>query len=304
MQSRLSIFALVICLYGIILPVNLQAKEEPDTIKYAIKVIPLNGLRRPIKTWQESMAYAMKSSEKEMSEVLDTTDFIQCIGYRYKGIIQTEEEKQKIYKTMLSDSALTVKEITPYQYQLVKMKESVLNRELLDKQLSEILKVGSEWIEIDWKWQGKIYHSTAIIHDDSVCDGIACFKLTPSSLFFPAELRDSLDIDAVPHVIWMVRGRSKKSEIQYNGYEYKGKIKDEAERNDFIERYISDFKEGDFNFRSKLKRLVASVVRVGTKLVEICWNNQNESTLRYSIGIVSEEDLDELAGKLLNEQTL
>lgn len=135
------------------------------------------------KTWQERLEYAMSKKSASM-------DSIRCIGYTYKGRIETEVEKHKTIERLFSDSSNIVQYVGTQNYEIVSIKTMMQELNALGitegifakikSQLKDSVRIGMDLIEIEWLYKGNTFYSTAIVSNEYggfIYDNIGYFIL-------------------------------------------------------------------------------------------------------------------------------
>ncbi len=179
-------FYFVLCLV-FSLPISLRLNAEGIEEERLASVIRVADTPQDtLKTWKEHIEYAMERSRERMAEASDTTAVIQCVGYRYKGKVNNEAERRKVIDAFFADNAPAAGETSLSHYQIVPMKTFLAQLELkggerpletLKNRIAHAVRIGTELIEIDWRYRGRIYHSMGIIYGNDIIDSVGSLML-------------------------------------------------------------------------------------------------------------------------------
>lgn len=153
------------------------------------------------RTWQEQVDFA-----ENHANVMTRSNFdqVKLVGYTYLGKISSEEQMVKLWADLFADEVEIVVypngNITDYEivslkearekYQALEMDKST---ELLKEQLDSVVHIGTELIEMEWEYRGRIIHSTAIVHKGKIVyDHIGSMIVIPKNMSQNSKVKPSV----------------------------------------------------------------------------------------------------------------
>ena len=148
--------------------------------------------QNPPKTWKEQLEYVIQNSNNNFNDSIH----LSLIKYTHKGVINSEAQKLKIINLLFSEDAPTVLSYPPAVTKdtvtigdscvikeksypifkiisISKMREIVKTAGLEDptmqarEKLKEIIKIGYEYLELEWKFNDKKFKSLCIISNEN-----------------------------------------------------------------------------------------------------------------------------------------
>lgn len=147
---------------------DILVDEIAETVKIEQETTP--------KTWQEQLDFAKKHSNTTTKSQINQISFVEYTNI-YK--IESKEQIETFWNNLFDDKSEIV--IYPNQntnyfeiislglarekYQNLKIDQAI---EFIKNQLDSIVDIGTELIDLEWKYNGRIIHSTAIIHRNKI----------------------------------------------------------------------------------------------------------------------------------------
>lgn len=167
-------------------------------------------------TWQKQLEYAKNNYDKDAKG--DVAQ-LRLLSYTYKGMIKSEVERKRILDSLLSadapivlnlpqiieaDTIITnksreIRQKSFPQFGIItirKMQElnKAIGREDLmaqmRKQLLNLVQIGFEYLELEWSYKGKKYHSLCVVSNEwggIIYEPIGGFVLTGSTNIIMSE---------------------------------------------------------------------------------------------------------------------
>ena len=143
----------------------------------------------PLTTWQEQLEYA-KNNSGRLNE--GDASHLNLINYVYKGTIKSEIDKNKVISSLLSLDAPVVMHLPPIirtdtiimgdscvmkeksfpKFEIATIRELIEIAEttgeenpviLMKRQLGQLIQIGFEYLELEWQYKGKTFHSICIV---------------------------------------------------------------------------------------------------------------------------------------------
>ena len=160
-------------------------------ILFAVCFIYANSsiAQTPLTTWQEHLEYA-KNNFGGLNE--GDASHLNLINYVYKGVIKSEIDKNKVIGSLLSFDAPVVMHLPPIirtdtiimgdsiviqkksfpKFEIATIREWIEIAEttgeenpviLMKRQLTQLIQIGFEYLELEWHYKGKTFHSICIV---------------------------------------------------------------------------------------------------------------------------------------------
>lgn len=123
-------------------------------------------------TWQNQLEYAKNNNNVTTRS---GSNGIYFVGHTYNGKITTENQKSELLEQLFADDTDIVMYLDTLNFEIVPMKMVRQKaksmgvddpNETLKFQLNSVIKVGMDIIELEWRYQGKTYYSTAIASNE------------------------------------------------------------------------------------------------------------------------------------------
>lgn len=153
---------------------------------------PVSHAQNPQATWPKLMEYLKNDMIKDS---MGDLSLLKLLKYTYKGEIRSEKDKSRVIEAIFSDKAPIVSvlsnlvisdttytdtDVTIHQkiypnFEIVTIRQMMDTGKLTDDSIAVIkqrfyqnIGIGSDYLELDWSYKGKMFHSLGIIQNDSI----------------------------------------------------------------------------------------------------------------------------------------